>query len=128
MPNVEVRNNGSNNDDLSNHGAVDNETSIPVPQGHVTLVVDAVEVTETPIVHEMVEPESRMEEAAPTEVVPMIADTVTATENRIIVHEYPNAGNAFTPPFGEILPYHRFLGGFSVPIGYASMYKKPWKM
>ncbi|XP_026436648.1 uncharacterized protein LOC113334657 [Papaver somniferum] len=128
MPNVEVGNNGPDGDSLGNLGDVDDEASIPAPQGHEVIVVDAVEVAETPIVPETVEPEPRMAETASSEVAPMIVDAAPVIEKRIIVHEYPNAGIAFYPPFGETLPNHTLVGGFSVPSGYVAMYEKLWEM
>ncbi|XP_026407996.1 uncharacterized protein LOC113303183 [Papaver somniferum] len=49
-------------------------------------------------------------------------------ENHVVIHEYPNAGIVCEPPFGAQLPYHVYVGGFSVPTGYANMYEKLWKM
>ena len=56
----------------------------------------------------------------------MVVDVAPVVERRMIVHEYPNAGIAFEPPFGETFLNHVLVGGFSVPT--FAMYEKLWKM
>lgn len=128
VPNNEVGNYESSNDGLGNPGVVDDKTSIFMPQDDEVLVVDVVEVEETLIVPQTVEPEPEITEATSSEIVSMITDASPVVENQMIVHEYPTAGISFDPQFGELLPYHQLVGGLSVPIGYAAMYKELWEM
>lgn len=45
MPNTEVENNETNNDNSSNPGVIDEETTISALQGHERVVTDAVKET-----------------------------------------------------------------------------------
>ena len=125
MLNNEVGNQNHTNSNSSDPEVVDDETPI-VPPGYEALVVDA--MVETPVVSEAVELEPAAAEVTSSEVVSMVVDVAPEVENRMILHEYPNAGISFEPPFGAVLPYHQLVGGFSIPIGYVAVYEKLWKM
>ncbi|XP_026410902.1 uncharacterized protein LOC113306143 [Papaver somniferum] len=125
VPNTEVENNGTNVEDSSNVvNQSSNITYSPLP-GYENIIVEAVEETETPVA---IETEQRTEEIVPEEDVVITMEDAPVIENRVVIHEYPNAGIVCEPPFGAQPLYHVYVGGFSVPTGYANMYEKLWKM
>jgi hypothetical protein len=123
--NNEVGNQNHTDDNSSSPTVVEEDTPM-IPPGFEVPVADA--MVETLVVSEAVELEPVAVEVTSSEVVSMVVDVAPEVENRMILHEYPNAGIPFDPPFGAVLTYHQLVGGFSVPIGYATMYEKLWKM
>ncbi|XP_026436933.1 endonuclease 4 homolog [Papaver somniferum] len=109
VPNVEVENNGANNDS-NNVTNQDDDVSISKSQGHENVSTEVFEENDAQVVitSETKETglgieETMIEETAPApsieEITPEIGEATPISETRMVVHKYSTAGIAFVPPF-----------------------------